>query len=440
MNLDSHHMPWKGHDLFIVRKSDLSGSTSIFYAPSLRLALLIDDPLAARIRTGSLPQVIQNKLEMQLPHFEPPVIARPKSFHLALGLTENCTLGCLYCHAEAGKSVEIDPKLLSHAFEYAFARAGETPNKTLTVSFAVGGEPTMNWGLFKRTVDRIRDLERNRFYGVEKVFLSMTTNGYYGDRKRRYIADNFDTLTLSLDGSPQIHNLHRPTRNGTDSYSLVAQSCKYFLGCSSVRTGLRGTVSAYSVKFLREIVEHYHSEFGCGYTVSFEPLIQVGRALQNTCLPSPSNEEFAHNFWAAQKRGQELDIRVITSAANINRFVRRYCGAMSIPSFTLCTSGSITACHRDQDATDYGYGRIDPSTGQVRIEEERLKSNIRRSELPDYCLGCFAKWHCAGDCPDIRRIGYSRCDINRFLVFEQLFELLKKKKGGEGNGERCYPN
>ena len=302
------------------------------------------------------------------------------------------------------------------------------PKKKMSVSFAVGGEPTMNWKEFTYTVDHIRELERQNYKGVEKVYLSMTTNCYYGKEKREYVARNFDTLTLSIDGDEEIQNLHRPTRGSKGSYALVAETCKFYIASNEVKVGLRGTVSSKSVSKLVEIIEHYHSEFGSGYTVAFEPLIRIGRALTGE-MQSPTNEDFALNYWAARERGKDLGIRVITSAANIDRLVGRYCGAMSIPSFTVCTNGKVTACHRDQDGTDYVYGEIDTGTRTVRIDENRVEKNIAQTQMPTYCEECFAKWHCAGDCPDIRRIGYSRCDINRFIVYKQLHELLTK--GGE---------
>lgn len=209
---------------------------------------------------------------------------------------------------------------------------------------------------------------------------------------------------------------------------MVSETCKFFIDNKKVKAGLRGTVSSYSVKHLVAVVEHFFNTFGKGYNIAFEPLIAVGRALEGKLSP-PTNEDFAVNFWAARNRGKELGIRVITSAANVDRLVGRYCGAMAIPSFTVCTNGKITACHRDQDGADYVYGMVDTVAGTVTVDEKKINANVKQTDMPDYCNHCFAKWHCAGDCPDIRRIGFLRCDINRFLVFNQLSELLMK--GGE---------
>lgn len=431
LEIQSKNNKWKTFDWYIIK--DFESSEYIFYAPTLKLSLLLNEELGSTImETEKLPQTIISKLEKQSKNPIFPVIERPKAFHLAIGLTNNCTLACDYCHAEADKDTKISHDYVMRSIEYAFIEAAKTPKKKMSVSFAVGGEPTMNWKEFKYTVDHIRDLEKKHYKGVQKVYLSMTTNGYYGEDKRKYISKNFDTLTLSLDGDKYIQDLHRPTRALAGSYDLVSKSCKYYINSDEVKVGLRGTVSSESVSRLSNIIEHYHDEFGSGFTVAFEPLIEIGRALTGVLKP-PTNEDFAVNFWKAKKKGNELGIRVITSAANIDRLVGRYCGAMSIPSFTVCTNGKITACHRDQDGEDYVYGNIDHENGQITIDEKKIEGNIKQTEMPDYCGTCFAKWHCAGDCPDIRRIGYSRCDINRFIVHKQLYELLTNGDAGKSN-------
>jgi|GEM_PF-1308957 len=422
---------WKGYDWYLLNNG--LSAEYIFYAPTLRLALKLTGNLGSSILLNSvLPDQLLARLERQSEHPIFPIIERPKSFYLAIGLTNNCTLACDYCHAEADRDTTINHDLIAKSIDYAFEKAAETPKKTLSVSFAVGGEPTMNWKEFTYTVNRIRELEKEHD-GVNKVYLSMTTNCYYGYAKREFVANNFDVLTLSIDGYKEIQNIHRPTRAYKGSYSLVSETCKFFIDSNKVKAGLRGTVSSYSVKNLVDIVEHYFNTFGTGYTIAFEPLIEIGRALYGELLP-PTNEEFAINFLAAKNRGKELGLRIITSAANVDRLVGRYCGAMAMPSFTVCTNGKVTACHRDQDGTDYVYGMVDTDTGVVTVDEQKINENVIQTEMPDYCNHCFAKWHCAGDCPDIRRIGYSRCDINRFLVFNQLNELLTK--GGEAGSNR----
>jgi uncharacterized protein len=343
---------------------------------------------------------------------------------------------CAYCHAEADKPGIAQWESVEAAIEYAAKRAELTPKKTLTVSFAVGGEPTLPWDLFRRAVQLIKSLTGDeRRTSVERTLLSMTTNGYYGAEKREFIAQHFDTLTLSLDGPPDIQNLHRPTRSGRSSYDLVAGTCAYFLKQSKAKVSLRATVSSRSVGRMSEIVEHFHSEFGLGYTITFEPLVPVGRALHADLVGPPDMGQYTDEFLRARDLGKRLGLRVIVSGASLDRLTSWFCGAMAIPSFAVCLNGAVTACHRDSEGTDYGYGKFTPGMNPpFEADEGRLRGLELLAATPSSCDDCFARFHCAGDCPDLQRSSGPRCSFQRSVLFAQLGELFANERGEHGNG------
>ncbi len=144
LEIASRNGKWNDHDWYLLCRD--KSEEFIFYAPTLRLALSLSKTLAEPVRsTGVLPESITRRLmrSSKTPVF--PVVARPKAFHLAIGLTNNCTLACDYCHAEADKDTTIQHDLIVKSIDYAFKKAAETPKKTLSVSFAVGGEPTVTY-------------------------------------------------------------------------------------------------------------------------------------------------------------------------------------------------------------------------------------------------------------------------------------------------------
>lgn len=423
-----HSRKWRDFDFHLIWQD---GQPTLAYVPLLGVVASVSDSIKDYVTNqGRIPEVLESKLEQRLPVARKPLRTEPTAFHFALGFTRDCTLFCDYCHAEADKKIYTDQRLIDTSIDYAFIEAGKRSSRSLSVSFAVGGEPTMNWAEFRRVIGRIRDLEDKQHHGVGRVYISMTTNGYYGMGKRSYIGENLDGLTLSIDGDEDVQNAHRPAKSGKGSYRLVAESVRYFLADKGVSASLRGTVSSYSVQKLDKIIEHYASEFGGGYTVAFEPLVAIGRGEFGAFGP-PSDSVFADAFWSARDVGKKYGIDVITSAANPNRLVERYCGAMSAPSFTLCSNGKITACHRDQDAEDYGYGSVDAETGDIHFDDAALVRNIRLTTPRKVCEVCPAKWHCAGDCPDLQRAGYDRCNLNLMLLYRFLKERLPIGRRGQ---------
>jgi len=315
----------------------------------------------------------------------------------------------------------MSSNILEQSIQFAFESAKQNKLKGINVSFAVGGEPTMDWNLFTQCVNRLEQAEEK--YSVP-IHLSMTTNGYYGQVKRRFIAEHLDSVLLSFDGPVDIQNLHRPALGGKPSYPLVLQSARFFL--QNVQSfAIRSTVSNYSVQRMPEIVEFFLKQFGNKYDLIFEPLVPLGRAIRNAHLVSePSQEEFVTYYIQSKELAKKNGLEIKTSAANHKRLVTSFCGAMSIPSFTVTTTGTITTCERDSTGENYGYGRFDPDTQTFVFDEQRIHDNISLLSLPQKCNNCFCKWHCAGDCPDLRTINYDRCYVNRRLVQYELESTL----------------
>lgn len=425
MEMQSYHGVWNDRDYWYIASDD---QPLIFYAPEFKLALALNSSDLG----GAIAKPLPSAIIRRLANVEPivPIAPPATAFHLGIGLTRDCTLACRYCHADAGKPESVDWQILGHAIDYAVDRARNTPKRVLSVSFAVGGEPTMEWELFTKTVSELR----RRAGEVERVFLSMTTNGYYGNLKRRFIAEQFDIVTVSLDGPPSIQDLQRPTRSGRPTYKTVADTVKSLVAAESIRVAVRATVSAVSVESLPQIVRHFVAEFGNSIAISFEPLVKLGRAARNEDATVPDMARYTDGFIEARNVARSLGVHVTSSGASIRRLVARFCGAIAIPSFAVCIDGSVTACHRDQNAADYGYGVINVD-GKVIIDAARLRELGRLNDLPSDCSACFAKWHCAGDCPDLRRIGWSRCDFNRALVYDDITRVLRRPKGGDKNAE-----
>jgi len=81
----------------------------------------------------------------------------------------------------------------------------------------------------------------------------------------------------------------------------------------------------------------------------------------------------------------------------------------------------------DPRAGTFIYGSFDAARREFVYDSERLAA-LRRltvNEAPR-CANCFAKYHCAGDCPGKRLYPgaddavVARCAINRRLTLDQL--------------------
>lgn len=422
-------LSFEGHDVYLVPSRE---GTSLLYAPTLRRLIRISLSLADRLLRLGLTKAsedravteVQSMLRQGLTRALRPFehrTAKSRYFHLALGLTRSCSLACLYCHAEAGPADTMSQSLMEDALQNAFACASLDGLQGVNISFAVGGEPTTRWSLFKRCVQEARRLQE--LHGLPS-YLSITTNGFYGQEKRKFITENFDSILLSLDGPEFVQDKHRPTSSGRGSFAEVLGSGKYFASTAK-SLAFRATVSNFSVNLLTHVVEFFAESFGRGVHLVLEPLVPIGRAeASKEVLGPPSQEAFVQNYILAREHGKKLGIEVRTSAAQVGRLVTSFCGAMSIPSFTVTTQGIVTTCERDVAGKLYGYGSYLPESGKFAVDEQAVQRNAQRPGLLEKCDDCFCKWHCAGDCPDIHGIGYDRCFVNRSLVQHELETMI----------------
>lgn len=421
---------YKNHDVYLI-ESDTK--LYILYAPTLKRLLLVSNDLALQISKNGitsentskdikyLAELFERALTNSIEPFSIQANKKSSFFHLALGLTQDCTLGCLYCHAEAGKRKEMTIELIDSSLKHAFNIANNENLKKVNISFAVGGEPTTNWKLFTSCIRLIKEYENT--YSIP-TNLSMTTNGFYGNKKREFVARYFDNILLSLDGTPIIQNTQRPTKSGKSSYDIVEETAEYYI--ENVKSfAIRSTVSNISVAKMPEIVKYFVEVFGINYHIVFEPLVPVGRAIENyKTVYEPLQDDFIKYYILAKEFGKKLGIEVRTSAANQQRLVTGFCGAMTIPSFTVTTDGIITTCERDSDGDNYWYGKYSNLKKVFEMNNDRIDYNKALVEIPEKCNDCFCKWHCAGDCPDLRMMGYNRCFVNKELIKYELKNIL----------------
>ena len=133
---------------------------------------------------------------------------------LMLILTENCNLNCVYCY-EHHKTLDDMPfETAKRAIDAEFHDLDRYEHGEIEL---FGGEPFLNFALIKRIYDYVMDT-----YGKDNdIVFSTTTNGtlvhgkiqdWLRERKDKFI------VTLSLDGTPEIHNKNRPEMKKKQKY------------------------------------------------------------------------------------------------------------------------------------------------------------------------------------------------------------------------------
>lgn len=142
--------------------------------------------------------------------------------YILLKLASRCNLNCTYCYWFRDASVYAAPKILSIEVENEFcAKLITHITKYNLKKFSVlfhGGEPLL-FGK-KRLLDLCLKLKEVEKQSKCLISLSMTTNGVLIDDEFSSIFKFFDiSITISIDGTKEVHDKYRVYLNGKGSYS-----------------------------------------------------------------------------------------------------------------------------------------------------------------------------------------------------------------------------
>jgi uncharacterized protein len=431
------------------------------YAPLRRAAALVNGSAAHAVRrflTDGVEELDPDGLQVvellrgqgllrgEAP--EPPTspgdyLFRP--YEVTLFPTTRCNLRCIYCYADAGMDAgKLSWEAAQAAIDFVADNAATTGRDDFVVGFHGGGEPTLCWDLIERSVEHAE--QRAEALGLT-ARIHAASNGVLSAARRRFIADHFTGMNISLDGPRDIQDRQRPLADGVGSFDAVMETVRHFeeLGFAY---GVRATVTAHSAPRLGEIVRFFRTSCPSLDQLHVEPVWFCGRCRTSGERP-PEDEAFIAHFLDAWEEGERLGLRLFYSGARLDTLTNKFCAAPG-DGFSITPEGMVSSCFEvtasdDPRARVFHYGRFDAEAGRYLIDQDRIE-RLRRltvEHLP-FCRDCFCRWHCAGDClakalprgdPETHQ-GSSRCTLNRALTLAELQRILERAENRPAEGRR----
>lgn len=167
-------------------------------------------------------------------------------------LTDKCVLACKYCFARGahmGKIQSFPDEMLKMAIKQAFS----TQHKSVTFEWTGGEALLVGLDFFKKVVKYQKEFANKPYdNGVQ-------TSGYLFDKELiDYLIDNNFILSITIDGTEDIHNANRPTQNGTPSYKKIIKTREYIINKQGW-CGFIATITKNNLGHEREILEHFSS-------------------------------------------------------------------------------------------------------------------------------------------------------------------------------------
>jgi uncharacterized protein len=225
-----------------------------------------------------------------------------------------------------------------------------------------------------------------------------TTNGVYSTSSCRWIADNFDTVVLSLDGPQDVQERQRPSLNGRQTFATVTRNARIFSE-SAVDLVIRACVTNETVGRMPEIAAWLADEFHPS-TVCFETLTESAHSRISNLFP-PSPWEYARQYVHAARLLGEYGIETVLSTTNLRTCQASFC-PVGKDALIISPDGAVVGCNLRQE--DWSRNGLDMHFGRVRPEgfdlDDQAVQRVRNLSVENKppCAECLCRYNCTGGC------------------------------------------
>lgn len=322
-------------------------------------------------------------------------------------VTDKCVLACKYCFARgahSGKVQSFSDELLESAIKQVFS----TPHESVTFEWTGGEALLVGLDFFKKIV-AFQKKHANKPYenGVQ-------TSGYLFDKKLiDFLVENNFVLSITIDGTEEIHNANRPSQKGTSSYQQIIETREY-IKQKQGWCGFIATITKNNLGHEREILEHF-ATMGIKSFHSNPYLYYEKNVVKDKSIALSTNDYaryFIAQFNAWYDIGKIYPIPMTTdyfmtrlSAKNISHNTICSFGGRCLTNFVaIIPNGDAYLCPKFTGSKNMCLGNINDTT----IKELLSPYNGKMSELIDERIialsrcgknRCEYAYICNGGCP-----------------------------------------
>ena len=324
-------------------------------------------------------------------------------------VTTKCNHQCVYCQAQNGVTVPngfMSKEVARKAVDIAL----QSPADVLDFEFQ-GGEPLMNFDTIRFIVEYA---EQN---SDKEIKFSIVSNlSLLTDEIIEYVKEHNISISTSLDGKRDVHDVNRPFRNGNGSFDMAVKQIKR-LQNACIDVGAIETTTKHSLGHAKDIVDIYN-ELGL-HNIFIRPLTPLGTASKNWDDIGYTAEEFLSFYKGALDCIIEKDLNGSCIVENHARifltkimcgFAQNYmelrspCGA-TIGQIAYYFDGNIFTCDEGRMLFEMGddsfcVGNVNTSNYQSIIDTKVCKLVAQSSilESAPSCSDCVYQPYC-GTCP-----------------------------------------
>ncbi|WP_455684806.1 radical SAM protein [Thomasclavelia sp.] len=363
---------------------------------------------------------------------------------IALEVSNDCNLRCKYCYGDGGTyGGEKCFMTTETAFKCIdFLISNSRNSKKLSVIF-FGGEPLMNFGVIKDTVNYCNKIKEEK--NIDFSY-GMTTNAILiNEENANFFKKNNFFITVSIDGPKEVHDENRYFINRTGSYDLVESAIKLMME-KNIRLRARATINSTSLK-LYDIEKHFEK-------MGFSDIVLSFVDTDSTSNLYIEQNKFSEIYKEIDRLGEKcIDQLSKYGKTKINMFntvlerlyyhrpATRSCGAGST-YMAFTADGSLYPCHRFSNWKEYYLGDY---TSSIINNQTFIDCSVLNREK---CENCFGKFICGGNCmhssalfgKSIFDIDTHYCDILRKVMQTSIYIYYSAKNENSNVFKELFEN
>lgn len=413
-------------------------STQIFIPNGSRLYTISEE---VEQRVTSLMEVmdeegLQNmliRLGLDAPEYisnEP--LQSPPLYALSLAIAQKCNMGCTYCYADQGdfggptKNMSLETAL--KAIDLLVKDCPENGKAQLTF---LGGEPLINRKAIREATIYAEKIAKQKNIQIN---YSITTNGtLVTESDAEFFEEYGFSVTVSLDGIGENHDLNRPMKGGKGSYDTIIKNIQPLLSLQKkMQVSVRVTVTPENSNLPAILDEFIQMGF---HGVGFSPLLRSsnGKNEMNQEQLSIMLENMIAcglNFEKNVLAGKRYPfLNMVNALKEISKGTHRPypCGA-GAGYMGVSADEDLFACHR---FVNEDIGKMGDLNKGVNSDLQNNWLSSRHVNKQEPCSQCWARYLCGGGCHhEVIEKGRPACDYIRSWLFYtiQANERLSRLK------------
>lgn len=309
---------------------------------------------------------------------------------LTIMMTTQCNMQCIYCLTsvrEVGNICKIDESFARVVIK-DYLSSCEFP----WIRFYGAGEATLEIDMMKRLIDYADDISS------VPIYYELQTNGFFSTDIADYIGHKFRVVYISIDGSPDINNKLRLSKDGEPTSEIVVRNIKQLNKMTTL--GVRATITALNVNRQREMID-YFSLFGVKFIFSKPVLPSV--SFNENLEYAVSLMEYAENYVDAYRYAKDKGVFYGNIyIVNFDRKTDIFCRACH-PYPHATPDNCVSCCDRaflgNIGLSELVYGYFDADLNSVVYDYDKIqKICSRKTQNMPKCTQCSVKEFCGGAC------------------------------------------